>query len=1842
MPRAQRLQRIAIVDRGEAAIRLIDAVAEHNAQTGDSLRTIALVTDLDRRARFAREAHEVHHLGPALVADRRGGQHHVYRDHDRLGAALRTVAADAVWPGWGLVAEDPAVAELCAELGIAWIGPDAATIRRVGDRIVAKQLADSVQVDVVPWSGGAVSTVEEARAAASRLGYPVMVKPATSFDGRLVRRVESVDGLEAAFAAAAADARSDDDAVFVEKVVTGGRHIEVQVAADGQGAVWAVGVRDATVQRRGRRILHEAPAPSLDASLDALVRDHATRVVTAAGYVGVGTVELLHQPTTGELHFLEITPRLQPEHAVTEATTGVDLVKLQLHLALGGALDGPAPTTTGAAVGVRIRAEDPERGFAPTPGPIDLLRLPAGPGIRVDTGVDEGDELTPEHDPLIATVVAVGRDRSEALARLDRALRQTAVVIRGGATTTSLLRQMLSAPDLRAGEVDVDWVERRARSLARDGVLHAEIALVAAAIAAYAEQTAVEVSRFRSSASRGRPQIADAVGSTVELRHEGHRYRFVVFRTSADRFRVEVEGVTITAIVDARGPRAGIDLTIGGRRHHVRSSVHGVTHQIEVDGHAHRIRHDEGGVVRATSPAIVVSIPVAAGDVLATGDLVAVIEAMKMETAITAEFPGRVREVLVSTNAHVDAGAPLVVVDPDVVDEDTGPRVRFDALAAEDRTVHVGCRHRLETIRNLLLGYDVGFDDIEISPAAGGDPCGDPVDAAEQVQLEEEILSLFVDVIALFRRNPLDEELDAIARRSTEEYLFAYLRRLDAMGDGLPDRFLVHLRRTLAHFGVTSLEPSPKLETALYRIARSHQRMPRQLVPVLQVLENRLDQPAPGADASLAALLDRIVRETRHRFPAVHDLAAELRYQEFDQPFLDEVRDSAMARADEHIDVLVADPTGPGRTAHVDALVDCPQPLKARLSHRFSSSDPAARGVLLEVMTRRYYRTRDLSAMTTGEVDGFSYAWADYNRDGTPLRVVSTHVDEPDLEAGATALRSLLAAADDRQVVVDLYVWRSGPGDDVERTRARIGAVVSTVLGPLAPRRVVVALSSPESGTSISDVLHFTFRPDGAGGLAPDREALDIHPMMAERLQVWRLAAFELEQIATPPDIYLFRGRARDSDRDERLFALAEVRDFTAVRDEAGTAQRIPELDRVLGEVLGAIRRVQARRPVGRRLHWNRVLLYVWPTIDLTVAEMASLAERMAPDTADLGIEKVQLLANVAEGGTVRPRVLDISNPTGDRLRLQIRDRADEPLRPLDSATRRVVNLRQRGLVYPFDLVRMLAAPEGEPTGVLPPGTFQEHDLDGDRLVPVDRPDGENRSNVVVGVISNVTATHPEGMRRVILLGDPTRGMGSLSEPECRRINAAMDLADEMGVPVEWFAVSGGALISMESGTENMYWIARVLRRIIEFTQAGGEMNIVVAGINVGAQPYWNAEATMLMHTKGILVMTPNSAMVLTGKDALDYSGGVSAEDNQGVGGYERIMGPNGQAQYFARDLHDACRILMRYYDHSYVAPGERFPRPAPTNDPRDRDVRTSPHGGDFATVGDVFSAEQNPDRKRPFEIRKVMAATVDQDHPTMERWYGVESAELAVVWEAHLGGYPVCLLGIESKNLPRLGYVPADGPSVWTSGTLFPMASKKIARAINAASGNRPLVVLANLSGFDGSPESLRQWQLEYGAEIGRAVVNFRGPIVFCVVSRYHGGAFVVFSGTLHDNMEVVALEGSRASVIGGAPAAAVVFAREVQRRTAEDPELLELERRASAADGAERAELVAQLATRRADARTRHMGEVAAEFDTIHDVERALRVGSLQRIISAAEMRPYLIDALERGMARELERLG
>ena len=782
----------------------------------------------------------------------------------------------------------------------------------------------------------------------------------------------------------------------------------------------------------------------------------------------------------------------------------------------------------------------------------------------------------------------------------------------------------------------------------------------------------------------------------------------------------------------------------------------------------------------------------------------------------------------------------------------------------------------------------------------------------------------------------------------------------------------------------------------------------------------------------------------------------------------------------------------------------------------------------------------------------------------------------------------------------------------------------------------VPAAPSPPVDTALSRVDP----PDESVLLARAGE-LGLAPECARNVELWRFENFDLARVEVPAfdDITVLHGRARDDSGDERIFCFAEV-------DELGPG--IPDrpdlaaFERRFHEAIEAMRVVQAERDPSHRLQWNRLYLFVRPPIVLSESLLNEALRRLAPETGHLGLEKVIVrLASVnpdeRDGAPVRLEVL-AGNPSGSRVEWSFRTPHARPLDPATPFERRVAAARARGRIYPYEVLRLFTAPLdsedagqiGSPTG---PGRFDEYDLVDGRAERVKRDPGGATSAVVFGTITTPTRKHPEGMRRVAILSDPTVGMGALAAPECDRIVAAIDLAERERIPVEWVSVSSGAKIAMDSGTENLDATARVVRRIVTYTDAGGEINILVADTNIGAQSYFNALAAMGLQSRGILVMFGNGSMVLTGRVALEFSGAVAAEDEVGIGGYERIMGPNGEAQYQARDLADAYAILLEHYAVAYVAPDEEGPRRFESEDPVDRDVTLSPYEGEegFQSVGEIFGAETNPGRKKPFAMRPLMRAVIDQDAASLERWREWAGAETAIVWDAHLGGTPVTLIGIESRSIPRTGYTPNDGPDSWTGATLFPQSSKKVARALNAASGNRPAVILANLSGFDGSPESMRRGILEYGAEIARAVVRFRGPIAFTVVTRYHGGAYVVFSRSLNDDMRVGALEGSYASVIGGPAAAVVVFGREVRSRALADPRVLEARARVeSESDPGRRAALRSRHDVLLAEVMLEKQAEMGNEFDTVHSVERAKQVGSLDEIVAPEALRPTLIDWL------------
>ncbi|MGA2926447.1 MAG: biotin carboxylase N-terminal domain-containing protein, partial [Solirubrobacteraceae bacterium] len=1420
--------RLAIVNRGEPAMRVIHAVRELNEHRSDPIRLIALFTDAERDAMFVRHADEALSLGPSTFEDADGVRRSRYLDHAALRRALTDADADAAWVGWGLVAEQPQFAELCEQLGIVFVGPDPATLRLVGDKIAAKRLAHEAGVPLAPWSEGPVQSAEQALAHAERIGLPVVIKAAAGRGGRAIRRVDELGALAPAFASAGAEALQEfgDGTLLLERAITGARQVEVQFVADGHGGVWPLGVRDCSYQRRNQKLIEESACPALTREQERELIDAARRLVLRTGYRNAGTVEFLYEPRQRRFSFQELSARLQAEHPVTEAVTGVDLVKLQLQVAGGERLEGQPPSPTGHAIEARLNVDAPPPGLAPGSRRLALLRLPTGPGIRVDTGVAEGDVIPVELDPMIGKLIAWGRDRNEALARLRRAIADTVAVVDGSTTNQGLLLGILERPEVRSGEVDTGWLDLLYASGVAVSARHGDIALLQAAIELADSDLAVDRARFYAYARRGRPQAIAELTRTYELRHHGRSYRLAVAQLGPDRYRVTVDGHAIELTAHRIGSHER-RLELQRESYRTLTSRQGEDLLVEVGGVPHRIARDDGGIVRNPSPAMVVSIPVSVGQIVDAGDVVAVVETMKMESSLTAPFRGRVKRLLTGENMQVTAQAPLIALE--ALDGDapaaSGPRLDFAPLAgAPEPVAPARCHENLQRMEWLVRGYDIGEVEVQRMIADLHGACADLL-ACDPALIpgEHRLLEMFADLNVLSRARQREDDAESQLLHSPQQDLHLWLRSLDVEAEGLPAQFVAQLRRALGHYGIDSLERTPALEQACHRMFLAGQRAPVVRAAIVAILDRRLDdaeQLAGHVGDEFRNVLDRLVVALEGADQVVADLAREVRFRYFDERVIAAARERVYAEISEQLRMLADDPERPEREQLIASLVECPRPLATILTDSMPTAPPPYRRVLVEAMVRRYYRVRELEGFEERRLDGHTFLLGRYHFRGPARVLAATYVELDEVQSAATAFADYAATLPDGELaVLDLY---AAHGDEVP-SRDQLAASLTLALAQLRPppalHRVVIAAVEPRRGRGMSAVDLFTFRPS-EHGLVEDQLLRGLHPMMGHRLELWRFTEFELERLPSAEDIYLFRGVAHSNPEDERLLAIAEVRDLTRVCDERGEVVSVPELEQVLIQVLETIRGFQARRPLSRRLMWNRARLHVWPVMELEPEQLRRLVARQLPLTEGLGMEMLFIQGRLREAdGTVRDRVLRFFAPTGRDVAVEVGEPPSRPLRPLDASARRLISARRRGTLHPAEIVRLLAPAQGAPEQ--PAGAFVEHDLDEHgKLVAVDRPPATNPAGIVVGTVRNFTERYPEGMLRVILLGDPTRALGALSEPECRRIIAAAELAEQLGVPLEWFALSAGAVISMESGTETMDWISAVLRRIVLFTQA--------------------------------------------------------------------------------------------------------------------------------------------------------------------------------------------------------------------------------------------------------------------------------------------------------------------------------------------------------------------------------------------------------------------------------------
>lgn len=646
--------RILIANRGEIACRIIDTCRILGVET------VAVFSEADAGARHVAMADHAVPIGPAAASES-------YLRPDIILEAARKTGAEAIHPGYGFLSENADFAEACVDAGLVFIGPPAAAIRAMGSKSEAKALMGAAGVPLTPGYHGTDQDGATLKNAADDIGYPVLIKASAGGGGKGMRLVDAAADFEAALDSCRREAASSfgDDRVLVERFVTRPRHIEIQVFADGHGNVVHLYERDCSVQRRHQKVIEEAPAPGMTDALRAEMGAAAIAAAKAVDYRGAGTVEFIVETNEtgapGSFFFMEMNTRLQVEHPVTECITGFDLVEWQLRVASGEALPVAQEdiSATGHAVEVRLYAEDPDNGFLPSVGALSRLDFPDRvPGIRIETGVRDGDTISPYYDPMIAKVIAEGCNRGEAIRRLVQALRATEIA--GITGNRDFLIRLLSHSDFMSAQLDTGFIDKNAADLLPPPA-EAPCETIAAAVSAYMTQAQKDMQRHASLTNDPHSpwaqmdgwRIAGNCGSTLRVQ-DGMHQRDVSVTSNGGMWAITVDGALVEpskVSVILEGPRATV------------FTPDRILCLDMVDPRAvAAVDQAVAGALTAPMPGKITAVFVAQGDEVNSGDPLLVLEAMKMEHTIRAPVAGQVAEFSYEVDAQVAEGDVLAVV----------------------------------------------------------------------------------------------------------------------------------------------------------------------------------------------------------------------------------------------------------------------------------------------------------------------------------------------------------------------------------------------------------------------------------------------------------------------------------------------------------------------------------------------------------------------------------------------------------------------------------------------------------------------------------------------------------------------------------------------------------------------------------------------------------------------------------------------------------------------------------------------------------------------------------------------------------------------------------------------------------------------------------------------------------------------------------------------------------------------------------------------------------------------------------------------------------------------------
>lgn len=658
---------VLIANRGEIACRIIATLRRMG------VRSVAVYSDADAGARHVHLADEAVRLGPAPAAQS-------YLDIEKVIAAARATGAEAIHPGYGFLAENADFARACAAAGIVFIGPDAESIRIMGDKITAKLAVQERGVPTVPGIARPGLSDDDLIATAADVGFPLLIKPSAGGGGKGMHVVARAEEMPAAVGAARREAAASfgDDTLFLERYLLTPRHIEVQILADGQGNVIHLGERECSLQRRHQKVIEEAPSPLLDDATRERIGQAACETARSVDYRGAGTVEfIVEADRPDEFFFMEMNTRLQVEHPVTEEVTGIDLVEQQVRIAAGQplALTQRDIVLTGHAIEARVYAEDPAAGFLPTGGVVARVVHPRGEGIRVDTAIEDGLAVSIDYDPMIAKIITHGRDRAEALRRMDAALDRTAVF--GFETNVEFVRALLQLPAVRAGDLDTGLIARELDTIsfeAQDLRSAQEAALILDAHAPTASMVGGPWARrdgWRLGAPAARVYHFAGLDEAVSVTGEAGDVRILTSGGAVDgAVRTGADG-TCTVVIDGAARTFAVEV-IDGAVYLTRGGAV-LVHAPVVADYSRGADADAGPALQSPMPGTVVMASASSGDRVEPGDAVVVVEAMKMEHVIRASVAGTVT-LDVAVGDTVARGQRLAIVAPDL-STDAGEKI---------------------------------------------------------------------------------------------------------------------------------------------------------------------------------------------------------------------------------------------------------------------------------------------------------------------------------------------------------------------------------------------------------------------------------------------------------------------------------------------------------------------------------------------------------------------------------------------------------------------------------------------------------------------------------------------------------------------------------------------------------------------------------------------------------------------------------------------------------------------------------------------------------------------------------------------------------------------------------------------------------------------------------------------------------------------------------------------------------------------------------------------------------------------------------------------------------------